>query len=145
MSNTSTHPKCCWWSHGSKMQMRSSEPKKEKKTKIKLSNVYNLFTNFNLGLTLKYTHTHTDTCAQSQSHSGKGNIIQVIYKMHTQNKCQQSPMPNKAQQAASMTKTMSEHSYLAHTQIQIRYVYRYKYRYTSIQAHIDRHAHEPLQ
>lgn len=41
------------------MQMRSSEPKKEKKNKIKLSNVYNLFTNFNLGLTLKHTLTQT--------------------------------------------------------------------------------------
>lgn len=144
MSNTSTHPKCCWWSHGSKMQMRSSEPKKEKKTKLN----YPMFTISLQISTLALhsnTHTHTDTCAQSQSHSGKGSIIQVIYKMHTQNKCQQSPMPNKAQQAASMTKTMSEHSYLAHTQIQIRYVYRYKYRYTSIHAHIDRHAHEPLQ
>lgn len=88
------------------MQMRSSEPKE---TKIKLSNVYNLFTNFNLGLTLKHTHTHTytNTPAQSQSHSGS-SIIQVIYKMHTQYKCQQSPMPNKAQQAASKLKTMSE-------------------------------------
>lgn len=77
------------------------------------------------------TNTHTyvyNTPAQSQSHSGS-SIVQVIYKMHTQNKCQQSFMPNKAQQAESKLKTMSEaqllytntHTHaLKHTQIQAR-------------------------
>lgn len=71
------------------MQMRSSEPKE---TKIKLSNVYNLFTNFNLGLTLKYIHTHIHI----QIHLHNHNHIQAAASFKSFIRCTHNTNANKA-------------------------------------------------